>query len=306
MYDSLLVPLDGSRAAEQVLPYVGVLARGLDCRVILLTVAEPRPEDIGPASPARGRPAATAGAESDYLHRVAATFEDSRLVASTEVIEGRPAESIIAYTEARRPGLIVMATYGRSGPGAWVLGGVADRVISASATPVLLLRPGAQPRPIPQPELRSIIVPLDGSRLAEAALPHAEALASKLGMDIVLTRSVERAASFAPAPPQTARPASVPAPTVAEATNAVDREAQDYLDRWTSALLVKGLRARWELRHGPPAGEIVRLAGSLAGSIVAMTTHGRSGVGRWLLGSITNKVVRSCDRPILLVHPEAG
>lgn len=306
MYDSLLVPLDGSQAAAQVLPYVRFLARGLDCRVILVTVAEPPLEDVGPSSPTRATPAKTESAEADYLDRVAATFEDSRLVASTEVIEGRAAESIIAYAEAHRPGLIVMATYGRSGPGVWVLGGVADRVISASATPVLLLRPGAQEHPVPQPELRSIIVPLDGSRLAEAALPHAEALASKLGMDIVLTRAVERPRLFASASPSTTGPASVPVPRVAEATNAVEREAQDYLDRWTSALLVKGLRARWELRHGPPAGEIVRLAGSLAGSIVAMTTHGRSGVGRWLLGSITNKVVRACDRPILLVHPEAG
>ncbi len=303
MYDSVLVPLDGSQAAAQVLPYVRFLARGLDCRVILLTVTEPPLEDAGPSSPARATPAKAGSAESDYLDGVAATFEDCRVVASTEVIEGRAAESIIAYAEARRPGLIVMATYGRSGPGVWVLGGVADRVISATATPVLLLRPGARERPMPDPELHSIIAPLDGSRLAEAALPHAEALAFKLGMDIVLTRAVERAGFFASAP-STMGPVDVMPPTVAEATNAVEREAQDYLDRWTSALLVKGLRARSELRHGPPAGEIARLAESIAGSVVAMTTHGRSGVGRWLLGSITNKVVRACDRPILLVHPQ--
>jgi nucleotide-binding universal stress UspA family protein len=289
MYDSILVPLDGSEYAEEVIPHAVFLAKSLDCRVILYTAlfvaSDPHrhvPEDELRASLAHSGAA-------DYLDGWARELGTRGVAASVTLGSGPPADAIIRTAAEQQPGLIAMTTFGHSGPGAWVLGSVSDRVISAVSTPVLLVRPRSMPLPELTPT-ESIVVALDGSDLAEAALVHAETLALRMHAPIKLITAVdygERAWSSPDAEPPPGD----------------ERWAREYLEARAAHLRLKGLPVDWEVAHGAPAGAIIKAASQQSRPLVVMATHGRSGRSRWVLGSIANKVVHAYDRPILLVHP---
>jgi nucleotide-binding universal stress UspA family protein len=121
-----------------------------------------------------------------------------------------------------------------------------------------------------------VLVPLDGSELAEAALPSAKALAEKTGAVLHLVRVVPIEAS----PDEAA-------------------EARSYLSRLSGQL---GNRVQLSVRYGHPAAEIIDLAQELADPVIAMTTHGRGGLGRWLYGSVADRVVRGAGVPVLLIR----
>ena len=134
---------------------------------------------------------------------------------------------------------------------------------------------------------RKLLVPLDGSRLAEVVLPHVEVLAQCAAAEVVLLRVLPATGGL----PDTAREE--------EAT------ARVYLGRVVEWLKGKGIDARFTIRHGESAPEILDYAEVNDVDLIAMSAHGRSGLGRWVFGSIAEKVLRGTRLPILLVH-EAG
>jgi nucleotide-binding universal stress UspA family protein len=167
MYDSILVTLDGSEYAEEVLPHIAFLAKRLDCRVILFTALYIAEQPHGEPPPeAELRTSLAQSGAMGYLNRWANELGRRGVAASVNLAGGPPVDAIVKYVDDQQPGLVAMTTFGHSGPGAWVLGSVTDRVISAVSAPVLLVRPRSVPLPELAPLRRSSSP--DRSSLAEA------------------------------------------------------------------------------------------------------------------------------------------
>jgi nucleotide-binding universal stress UspA family protein len=143
---------------------------------------------------------------------------------------------------------------------------------------------------------KTILVPLDGSPLAEAVLPHAQALATAEDAQIILLRvSVNPAAEFAFSEPSLA----------SSLVDSLEAESLTYLQAIRARLQKAGLRTRFLIRQGAVAEIILQVAAGERADVIAMSTHGRSGVRRWLLGSIANRVVNHSPIPVLLIRPQA-
>ena len=159
MYSKMIVPLDSSELAEQILPYASLLAKGLDVPVELFQSIEP--VSPVPTDPRSGLnldevvPGMLLSAQQ-YLEKVAATLMDDGVSASYEVHEGDPAVQILARAQQNPNALIAMSTHGRSGASRWVLGSVINKIIQGTTNPLLIVRyldrrPGVQDRKLSSP-----------------------------------------------------------------------------------------------------------------------------------------------------------
>ncbi|MBI3953925.1 MAG: universal stress protein [Chloroflexi bacterium] len=292
MFNSLLVPLDGSPLAEAALPYGLLLAERLGARLLLLQ-AQPvaAAGEEGPAPGRRGEQ----GAASPYLEGLQRQASARGLACKLAVVPGRPAEAILDTAASARCDLIAMSTHGRSGFTRWVLGSVADQVVHAASVPVLLIRPaeGGAGKSEP-PALKKIVVPLDGSSLAEAALAVAERLARALGLSLLLVQAVDP------------RIYSYLGPEVGisyqNINTVLERTAGDYLALLAADAAKSGLPVESLVLHGLPGDSISDVARRTPGSLVVMSSHGRSGLSRWALGSVAEKVVRDSSAPVLVLQ----
>lgn len=296
MHERILVPLDGSRFAEAALPMAMGLARRLDASLDLVTVREPLPAYAHP-----GWDEDAGEAAETYLRETGARVgaETGREV-STAVLKGPVVEQILRRFREHGAAMTVLTTHGR-GPvsRAW-LGSVADRLVRESEGPVIAIRPDETDLPMglgPIPRLRRVLVPLDGSSLAESIL---DPLVGVLGDDpeYVLLRVTQYPNEFAsPYLPDTIR-------YNREVLEAWEAEAQGYLDEVAERLAASGLRIRTrvEVATRPPA-TIVHFAEEMGMDLIAMATHGRGGLTRLVLGSVADKVVRTCAVPIFIRRP---
>jgi nucleotide-binding universal stress UspA family protein len=295
VYKRVLVPLDGSKLAEDILPLAERVSRGLNIPVHLLTVI---PQDAAAATSAAGSDASLQAAQKaqDYLRVVHERL--SRRIGPAQVQMSVPiarvAEAIVQEAESVSETLIALSSHGRSGLTRMVLGSVAHKVLHGTTAPVFLYAP-RQDVPVRQAEdLHTIIVPLDGSALAEQALPHAAALAKALQLSIVLVRV-------------TSTLADLTADGFYEVTqvliDALEQEAIAYLDQQVSALQQQDLTAV-DRRHltGAAASQIIAVARETPRSCIAICTHGRSGVRRWVLGSVADQVVSHAAVPVLVIR----
>ena len=301
MFEKILVPLDGSPIAQGILPCVKTLARGFRSRIILFHTAE------APVEP-RGRRQKKYAQETldrirslaeEYLAGVAKELRRERFKVEAKVGLGGVAHSITDFAEAEKVDLIAMSTHGRAGLARWMLGSAPDRVLRHTEQPVLLVRPAGE-TPVEQKRypLRKVIVPLDGSRAAQAVLPYAQELAKTLKLEVVLIQVIgaETTVQFSPMGPDTW---SIPS----DVLQRIDVLASGYLAGVGKELERQGLSVRWDVLRGSPAQRIVEFAKGTPGSMVAMTTHGRSGLRRWVLGSVADQVVRASREPVLVIRP---
>lgn len=288
MYECILVPLDGSDVAEAALG----LAELIPSRRVRLLQVEP--DRHGPMLVSAGeaeRWRAARGEEARaYLGRVGAPLRRQGRTVEEAFAFGDPADHIIA-TEVD---LIVMATHGRGAGGRSLYGSVADRVVRHARVPTLIVRGGEQP--VAVPPLARVLVPLDGSTSAAAALPVAAELADLIGLPLSLIRVVESDAVRA-----TVQAGPAAATAAARRTAEDKRQAEEAIAAEVQRLRNRDLAATSDVRTGIPAVEV--LAAIRPGDLVVMTTHGRGGVRRWLLGSVAEKVVRLAPAPVLLVRP---
>lgn len=142
MYKKILVPLDGSELAECVLPHVKEVAAGHgEGKVMLLRIVEPLPAGTPPAVDFEVVRKAGVKAAEDYLAGIQAKLNREGLAVETKVLTGRPAETISEFAQREKVDLLTLATHGRSGIRRWVFGSVADKLVSSSSVPVLLIRP---------------------------------------------------------------------------------------------------------------------------------------------------------------------
>ena len=158
-----------------------------------------------------------------------------------------------------------------------------------------------------------ILVPLDGSKLAESVLPYVEEVAQHCDtQDVILVSVTERIKGMQAIPdygyPGTSRletPISGPAATEREVPVGVgkmQRQAERYLNRVAKRLQAKGIKVSTEVLLGDPAEEIVIYAQLKPIDLIAMSSHGRSGISRWAHGSVADRVFRSVNVPILMVR----
>ena len=298
MYSKLLIPLDGSKTAEQVLPFARILAGRLTLPIEFLEVvdlAAATAHMVADKALYLGRIIAEAeSASREYLAGIAATF--AAVPVSCKVARGRPADVIIESAEAEKGTLIAMATHGRSGINRWLMGSVAEKVLRGTTAPLFLVRAGAGVSRDRGASIKSMIVPLDGSALAEMVLPTVCEVAKKLDLEVVLFRAYELAASA-----YYGNEAYLP--NYDEMLRELKQEMEGYLKKTAEGLTALGLtKVSWVALPGSDAEEIVGYANLHHDALVAMCTHGRSGVARWALGSVTEKVVRHTEEPVLVVH----
>jgi nucleotide-binding universal stress UspA family protein len=292
MFDLIVVPLDGSAAAEAALAYAELIPSR---RVRLLSVEPDAAPPLAVEEPVWGAWRSHREREvRAFLERAAEPLRRQGRVVETVVAFGDPAGEIVAA--ATPADLIVMGSHGRGAGDRLRFGSVADRVARHAAAPTLVVRGGA--RPAAAPPLERLVGPLDGSPLAERALPVAAALAGDLGRPVHLIRVVDVDALRAAVQAGTHAAAAY-----ARSQEVVCRQAEEYLAAQAQHLRDRDLAATTELRTGPPAAEL--LAAIQPGDLVVLTTHGRGGLRRWLLGSVAEKLVRLAAAPVLLMRSAA-
>jgi nucleotide-binding universal stress UspA family protein len=275
---TVLVPVDGSPASERAIAFLGALKKLGEFRVRLIRVQE----DEGGAE---------GGAIAAYLERL-----KTNVVSATglHVDWIRPVGIPHAHiqAEAANPwvSLLVMSTHGRSGIERWRIGSVADKTLRGAPCPTLLMGPDAEP---PQ-EIRQILVPLDGSRLAEEAVPVAAALSRKLDASVRLI-----SVSLPPTYDYGAAAAAV-TPELMEASR---KAAEGYLEYARGAF--DESRVSTSVIIGFPATVLLEELASRPVDLVVMTSHGRHGFVRWALGSVTDRLIRG-PVPVLVLHPGHG
>ena len=303
MYERILVPLDGSKLAEAVLPSVAPLARGLGARVVLLGVDGAGGPEVRGGEPDGPGPASIRTMErgavplNTYLKGVKDHLAANEVEAEWSVVAGKVSKEILDQAKEQGSDLIAMSTRGRSGLGRGIWGSVTDSVVRSSEVPVMVVGPkGASTYQSREMEIKSVVVPLDGSPLAEAVLPHVVELASRLFLEVALVRVVRLPtmayAGFEPLPME-----------LADIERQMQEEAEQYLGRIARRLEGKGIGTRATVLKGPVGAQIVDYAQSTEGTMVAISTHGRSGLRRMALGSVADMVIRSLEIPVLVVRP---
>jgi nucleotide-binding universal stress UspA family protein len=301
MLQHILVGLDGSPLAETILAYVSTLAKSVDADVTLLHVVH-LPEDMREGEHYQTLQPHIQQAETqahDYLRRVAQRLTDAGVKNQSRMTAGGAAVEIVRYAQQEKMDLIALATHGRSGLQRWFYGSVAEKVLHTTHTPLLLIRPTAE-QAAPALELTQLVVPVDGSPLAEAALPLAQALAASCKVPLVLLRVVETV-SLAFADPTGISFASYP-----QILDGLQEAAESYLNQRAATIRGQGVSVHTEAPVGLPADKIVTYAHEHPGSLVVMSTHGRTGLAALALGSVARRVVLHGNTPTLMVRPIAS
>ncbi|HEU4342835.1 MAG TPA: universal stress protein, partial [Candidatus Binatia bacterium] len=274
--------------------YVRSLVRGLNVPVELLRVNDRA--QLAPQSPSID--------DREYLQRVAESFAGIADVKCTVEL-GNPPGIIVDLAAAQSGTLIAMATHGYSGAQRWLLGSVAEKVLYAATNPLLLVRPAAGETTGGEARLNTVLVPLDGSGLAEKVLPTVTEIATRLKLEVELVRVVVRV--YFGAPDAVLPVFGVNIPQQDELWAQANLEATKYLVGKVEQLRAAGLpRVSSVLIDGGGEGaaaEIIDLARKTKDNLVAMSTHGRSGIRRWVMGSVAERVLRHSSDPVLLIRP---
>jgi nucleotide-binding universal stress UspA family protein len=314
MTTRIVVPLDQSPIAESALPLARTLAKQLNARVTLLSVLDVpasfshymRPEERVPAGsappprmPAEATPQSpyghwtgwssqqpTAGqideisgetaAAERYLDAIAKTF-DSEMI-ETVVRYGRPAERILQTAESRDNAMIVLASHGRGGLGRAVVGSVAGRVAQAATRPLFVVR--AQRESVGSGELdpiKRMLIPVDGSAFSEQAIAVVNDLFAETERNLHLINVIET--------PRFANGA----------------QSESYVQWLAEQIDQPNVKVEFEIAKGNPATQITEAADRHGVDLIAMSTHGRTGLDRFVIGSVAERVLQEADRPLLLI-----
>ena len=295
-FRSILVPVDGSDISEQAIAYASQF--DVDRIVLLRVESGEAPEEQAAATDAYAQ------WQREQLEKVSLYLDELRTAharaagtVETLIRYCNPAEEII--TEAENHDLIVMSSHGKGAAGRLMFGSVADRVVRYGSTPSLLVRAGEHGVATVRPT--RIVVPLDGSEIAENALPVVIRLSTMLGVPAHLVRIIGMEEVLQTVRQQRA-PASEPEP-YERARVAAEAAATVYLESVRARLQALDVETTTEVAGGTPSFELIWMVAEE--DLVVMTSRGLSGFQRWLLGSVAEKMVREAKAPVLLVpvHP---
>ncbi|HEX6481876.1 MAG TPA: universal stress protein [Ktedonobacteraceae bacterium] len=321
MFKRILVPLDGSELAEQALPVAARLARASEGVLLLLRVADIPIENQPGKTPAQtyGEEAINKGLDIalDYLESMAVSEEVADVDIEAEALLGAVAPTILSCAQSLQADMIVMCSHGYTGFKRWSMGSVTQKVVRQSPVPVLVVRqdsatPG-ETRPGAEHPLTALVA-LDGSTLAEAALePAAQvlaALAAPAQAKLHLVEVVSIPPSYGKLGSQIAFDAEIREEERQKA-EAYLKSVKDRLHETiagdlnltvTSSVLVKTDVAETLLTVAEQP-EHVKGGNVPTCDLIAMATHGRGGLPRWLLGSVTERVMHATKLPLLVVRP---
>lgn len=305
MFKKILVPLDRSSLAEQALGTAEAIASASNGEISLVVARPMAPYDgsmIDAWSDARDPE------DVSYVRRIAdEVARGARIVATGSVATGKAADAICRRAHDVEADLIVMTSHGRTGFSRAWLGSVTDTVIRQAAVPVLMLRMNDDIEVLghgqPAPLFHRILVPLDGSTTSSSVLPPALSLARCSDATLILLRVVMPVPIYMIESQVPAYPTMIPD---AEATRLVEREAEEDLRALATSLEHEtSLKVETRVEVADAAAKaILGVAKRDHIDLIAMTTHGR-GLSRAVLGSVTDKVLRGSDLPMLLYHPAA-
>lgn len=301
MFSKLLVPLDNSRLAEQALPAAQSIAQATGAAMELVYVHQPQPFDGYPDAPWN---AARRSSEESYVCAMADEIRNGTNVPiQGGIATGSAADAICARAIHAAADLIVMTTHGRTGISrAWV-GSVADGVVRQATVPVLLLRPAENTGggKTVHPTFKRILVPLDGSAASESTLDPAVSLATAADGTVIIVEVVPPIPMVLP--DVTLAYGMAPTITDVEATEAVAEAAITRLRTTASHLAQSGIQVEtYTIVSEFPAQAILDAARAHAVDVIAMATSGR-GASRIVIGSVTDKVMRASELPLLLIRP---
>jgi nucleotide-binding universal stress UspA family protein len=315
MYRSILVPLDGSPLSEYALPVACDLARRSSATLRLVHVhtdatSTPIAVEGLPVIDENLRSLGKVHARA-YLERMREQLTAEHALPITLVVldplDAGTSDQTIPTMLANHAAitdtdLIVMTTHGRGGLARFWLGSVADALVRASPAPVLLLRPDeGMPKPDRPPPLQRILIPLDGSARSEAIVEHALVLGQLMESEYTLLRVV------APFILGAAAPFTTPTDFDPDRTMRLQREAHHELEHIARRLETTGVQVRTRVLIAEQAATaILDDAGEHGANLIAMSTSGRSGLARLLIGSVADKVLRGADIPLLLYRPVAA
>ena len=278
----VLVPLDGSPEAESVLETLGTWTapRGVIVLMHVLEIPAPSSEEWIPD---------LLRSESEaerYLEDVASRFPHFRFKSIIET--GDAAPRILAAAREEKADALAMAFQPRGRLSALLTGSVSRRVVLGVARPILLVPPKASPPLAPD---RQILVPLDGPEEADTVLGTVQVLAGRSGSEVVLLH--------VQAPPMAADPVTGFSPIV---MRPLELPEITWLDPLVDQLEHHQVQAVKRVTIGNPAGVILRESRERKVSLIAIGTHGRGGLARLLLGSVTDQILKRTDRAVLLFH----
>lgn len=282
MFQKILVPVDGSPLADQALTEVRRLLLRQDAQLMLLRVLPPKPTGSRAADwETENRKA------QEHIAGLVAQWSREGAKADSEFRLGNPADEILKFADTYGPSLIAMSTHGRQGLSRWIRGSVAERILERTAFPALMVNPAGLKRDAERPErrFRRILVPLDGSDVSASILPLVRDFARVHDSEVVLYFCA----------------ILMPSPAHLEmGRDFTAEEALPVLEPQRKKLEQAGVKVEVKTTMGYPPEEILDAAEREKADLVAMTTHGRSGLSRWLYGSVAEKVLRQCRAPLLI------
>ncbi|PCR90514.1 universal stress protein [Natrinema ejinorense] len=295
MYDSILVPIDGSDHAVRAAEHGLALARWFDATVHVLTVV-----DVAAA----GGVFNAGGVDAEFVQRLEAEAEtaterieaiaDGSETVRTALQRGSPADVILEYAAENGIDLIAMGTHGRTGVNRYVAGSVTEHVVRRSDVPVLTAR--VADRSEWTGGYDEVLLPTDGSEEASAAVDHGLGIATKADARVHAVNIVD--VSNVAGTPNVA------------ASRKLLSQFESQGERATEAIATRardaGLEAVTAVQEGFPASGLLEYAAENEIDLIAMGTHGRTGLGRVLLGSTTERLIRRAGMPVLAVKSSSG
>jgi nucleotide-binding universal stress UspA family protein len=300
MIHTILVPLDGTNFGEHALPLALSIARRARGRVELVHVHQPVLMVHGEAATEDRLDPVDRAHEQLYLDEVAgrAKYAAADLEVKATLLDGPIVDAVQRHCAAHDVDLIVLATHGRGPLSRLLTGSVADDLLRHAPRPLLLVRTGEEAVDLNQEFVfPHMVIPLDGTDLAEQVLIPASALAHLMVADVTLVEAIPPVfaggydAGILMAPP----------PNVAEVTDCMKESAEKYLGEVATRLRAEGLKVTIHIAVEEHAVEgILEAIEGKPNSLVALATHGRGGLSRMLLGSVADKLVRSTTVPVLV------
>lgn len=289
MSSRVLVCLDGSRRAEGALPYAMACA-GSEGVIILAEVPEPvyyhpryGPQGFGELSDIIGTRIA------GYLQNLVKELEARGYRARFVTPHGAVPEALLSASESEEAGLIILTSHGRTGPGRWMLGSVAERIVRHATAPVLLLPAAVVSDAAWQearlPILRSVLLPLDGSSFSERIFQFPDLVPIR-PEQVHLVTACDLLPGFLEPQEQ------------AE----LMKECDSYLKLVASGPEMQPYEVSYRTRAASPAEAILAAAEDVHPDLIAMMTQGNSGLTRFLMGSVAEKVARAAVQPVLLLN----
>ncbi len=304
-HETILVPLDGSKFAECALPIALGVARRMDGQVGLVSVSSKKRR-----SPTRRVPTISPNdvnlideAAANYLNGVAARIaEFSSVPVFPTVLTGKPSTALVKHAKRHHPELLVMSTHGRGPLSRSWLGSVVDSVVRHVPMPVLLVRPesNCEVELDDAHQFRRIVVPLDGSGLAEQSLQWAISFGGSEAHYSLVRVTPDSIPAWSPL-------LQIDTQDVRDLVKAAHDESSEYLSAVKRTVERDGLTVKTRIEDTmPSAVGILEAAKEESADLIVITTHGRGGLRRLVWGSVADKVVRASHVPVLVVHPARG